>query len=50
MEYYFSSSNYMDCIFLLIGSNGCNLNSFFKGFDFFEFFSKLGLGKYIDVF
>uniref|UniRef100_A0A8C0PTX1 BicC family RNA binding protein 1 n=1 Tax=Canis lupus familiaris TaxID=9615 RepID=A0A8C0PTX1_CANLF len=49
-EHYLSSSNYMDCISSLTGSNGCNLNSSFKGSDLPELFSKLGLGKYTDVF
>ncbi|XP_021029643.1 protein bicaudal C homolog 1 isoform X2 [Mus caroli] len=49
-EHYLSSSNYMDCISSLMGSNGCNLNSCFKGSDLPELFSKLGLGKYTDVF
>nr|KAF6424520.1 BicC family RNA binding protein 1 [Molossus molossus] len=40
----------MDCISSLTGSNGCNLNSSFKGSDLPELFSKLGLGKYTDVF
>ena len=50
VEHYLSSSNYMDCISSLTGSNGCNLNSSFKGSDLPELFSKLGLGKYTDVF
>ena len=49
-EHYLSSSNYMDCISSLTGSNGCNLKSLFKGTDLPELFSKLGLGKYTDVF
>ncbi|XP_035307103.1 protein bicaudal C homolog 1 isoform X5 [Cricetulus griseus] len=49
-EHYLSSSNYMDCISSLTGSNGCNLSSCFKGSDLPELFSKLGLGKYTDVF
>lgn len=49
-EHYLSSSNYMDCISSMTGSNGCNLNGSFKGADLPELFSKLGLGKYIDVF
>uniref|UniRef100_G3WD45 BicC family RNA binding protein 1 n=1 Tax=Sarcophilus harrisii TaxID=9305 RepID=G3WD45_SARHA len=49
-EHYLSSSNYMDCISSLIGSNGCSLNSSLKGSDLPELFSKLGLGKYTDVF
>lgn len=49
-EHYLSSSNYMDCISSLTGSNGCSLNSLFKGSDLPELFSKLGLGKYTDVF
>ncbi|XP_073541581.1 protein bicaudal C homolog 1 isoform X5 [Phyllobates terribilis] len=49
-EHYLSSSNYMDCISSLTGSNGCNLNSSFKGSDLPELFSKLGLGKYTDIF
>ncbi|GAB1295211.1 Protein bicaudal C homolog 1 [Apodemus speciosus] len=49
-EHYLSSSNYMDCISSLTGSNGCNLNSCIKGSDLPELFSKLGLGKYTDVF
>uniref|UniRef100_A0A4W3JVF3 BicC family RNA binding protein 1 n=1 Tax=Callorhinchus milii TaxID=7868 RepID=A0A4W3JVF3_CALMI len=49
-EHYLSSSNYMDCILSLTGGNGCNLNSSFKCDDLPELFSKLGLGKYTDVF
>ncbi|XP_066549052.1 protein bicaudal C homolog 1 isoform X2 [Amia ocellicauda] len=49
-EHYLSSSNYMDCISSMTGSNGCNLNNSFKGSDLPELFSKLGLGKYTDVF
>ncbi|XP_043912342.1 protein bicaudal C homolog 1 [Protopterus annectens] len=49
-EHYLSSSNYMDCISSVMGSNGCTLNSSFKGSDLPELFSKLGLGKYTDVF
>ncbi|XP_030631304.1 protein bicaudal C homolog 1 [Chanos chanos] len=49
-EHYLSSSNYMDCISSVTGSNGCNLNSSLKGSDLPELFSKLGLGKYTDVF
>ncbi|XP_077114979.1 protein bicaudal C homolog 1 isoform X3 [Ranitomeya variabilis] len=49
-EHYLSSSNYMDCISSLTGSNGCNLSSSFKGSDLPELFSKLGLGKYTDIF
>ncbi|XP_069467327.1 protein bicaudal C homolog 1 isoform X2 [Ambystoma mexicanum] len=49
-EHYLSSSNYMDCISSMTGSNGCNLNGSFKGADLPELFSKLGLGKYTDVF
>ncbi|XP_043836336.1 protein bicaudal C homolog 1 [Dromiciops gliroides] len=49
-EHYLSSSNYMDCISSLTGSNGCSLNSSLKGSDLPELFSKLGLGKYTDVF
>ncbi|KAL2078239.1 hypothetical protein ACEWY4_025924 [Coilia grayii] len=49
-EHYLSSSNYMDCISSLTGSNGCSLNSSFKGSDLPELFSTLGLGKYTDVF
>lgn len=45
-----SSSNYMDCISSVTGTNGCNLNTSFKGSDLPELFSKLGLGKYTDVF
>ncbi|XP_023686557.1 protein bicaudal C homolog 1 isoform X1 [Paramormyrops kingsleyae] len=50
VEHYLSSSNYMDCISSMTGSNGCNLNISFKGSDLPELFSKLGLGKYTDVF
>ncbi|XP_041117103.1 protein bicaudal C homolog 1-like isoform X4 [Polyodon spathula] len=50
MEHYLSCSNYMDCISSMTGSNGCNLNGSFKGLDLPELFSKLGLGKYTDVF
>ncbi|XP_034755028.1 protein bicaudal C homolog 1-like isoform X1 [Etheostoma cragini] len=49
-EHYLSSSNYMDCISSITGSNGCSLNSSLKGSDLPELFSKLGLGKYTDVF
>lgn len=49
-EHYLSSSNYMDCISSLTGSNGCSLNSSLKGSDLPELFSNLGLGKYTDVF
>ncbi|XP_026078858.1 protein bicaudal C homolog 1-like isoform X1 [Carassius auratus] len=49
-EHYLSSSNYMDCISSVTGTNGCNLNTSFKGTDLPELFSKLGLGKYTDVF
>ncbi|KTF85986.1 hypothetical protein cypCar_00033742, partial [Cyprinus carpio] len=49
-EHYLSSSNYMDCISSVTGTNGCNLNTSFKGSDLPELFSKLGLGKYTDVF
>uniref|UniRef100_A0A3Q3KF60 SAM domain-containing protein n=1 Tax=Monopterus albus TaxID=43700 RepID=A0A3Q3KF60_MONAL len=49
-EHYLSSSNYMDCIPSLTGSNGCSLSSSLKGSDLPELFSKLGLGKYTDVF
>lgn len=50
IEHYLSSSNYMDCISSVTGTNGCNLNTSFKGSDLPELFSKLGLGKYTDVF
>lgn len=50
LEHYLSSSNYMDCISSVTGTNGCNLNTSFKGSDLPELFSKLGLGKYTDVF
>ncbi|XP_075894387.1 protein bicaudal C homolog 1 isoform X2 [Nelusetta ayraudi] len=49
-EHFLSSSNYMDCISSVTGSNGCSLNSSLKGSDLPELFSKLGLGKYTDVF
>ncbi|XP_029106690.1 protein bicaudal C homolog 1-like isoform X4 [Scleropages formosus] len=49
-ELYLSSSNYMDCISSMAGSNGCTLSMSLKGSDLPELFSKLGLGKYIDVF
>uniref|UniRef100_A0A8C8GWX5 SAM domain-containing protein n=1 Tax=Oncorhynchus tshawytscha TaxID=74940 RepID=A0A8C8GWX5_ONCTS len=49
-EHYLSSSNYMDCISSVTGSNGCSLQSSLKGSDLPELFSKLGLGKYTDVF
>lgn len=49
-EHYLSSSNYMDCISSMTGTNGCNLNTSLKGSDLPELFSKLGLGKYTDVF
>lgn len=32
------------------GSNGCSLSSSLKGTDLPELFSKLGLGKYTDIF
>ncbi len=32
------------------GSNGCSLGSSLKGTDLPELFSKLGLGKYTDIF
>ncbi|XP_051502868.1 protein bicaudal C homolog 1-B-like isoform X2 [Myxocyprinus asiaticus] len=48
-EQYLSSSNYMDSIFRS-GSNGCSLSSSLKGTDLPELFSKLGLGKYTDIF
>lgn len=50
IEHYLSSSNYMDCISSVTGTNGCNLNLSLKGSDLPELFSKLGLGKYTDVF
>lgn len=40
----------MDCISSVTGSNGCSLNSSLKGSELPELFSKLGLGKYTDVF
>uniref|UniRef100_A0A3Q0RFH5 BicC family RNA binding protein 1 n=1 Tax=Amphilophus citrinellus TaxID=61819 RepID=A0A3Q0RFH5_AMPCI len=49
-SHYLSSSNYMDSISSVTGSNGCSLNSSLKGSDLPELFSKLGLGKYTDVF
>ncbi|CAN9499669.1 unnamed protein product [Ophioblennius macclurei] len=49
-EHYLSSSNYMDSISSVTGTNGCSLNSSLKGSDLPELFSKLGLGKYTDVF
>ncbi|XP_052475910.1 protein bicaudal C homolog 1-like isoform X5 [Carassius gibelio] len=48
-EQYLSSSNYMDSI-SMSGSNGCSLSSSLKGTDLPELFSKLGLGKYTDIF
>ncbi|KTG03268.1 hypothetical protein cypCar_00000915 [Cyprinus carpio] len=48
-EQYLSSSNYMDSI-SMSGSNGCSLSSCLKGTDLPELFSKLGLGKYTDIF
>ncbi|XP_067311744.1 protein bicaudal C homolog 1-B isoform X1 [Pseudorasbora parva] len=48
-EQYLSSSNYMDSI-SMPGRNGCSLSSSLKGTDLPELFSKLGLGKYIDIF
>ncbi|XP_056624683.1 protein bicaudal C homolog 1-B isoform X1 [Triplophysa dalaica] len=48
-EQYLSSSNYMDSI-SLSGSNGCSLSSSLKGTELPELFSKLGLGKYTDIF
>lgn len=50
VEHYLSSSNYMDCISSVMGTNGCNLNTSLRGSDLPELFSKLGLGKYTDVF
>ncbi|XP_035255332.1 protein bicaudal C homolog 1-like [Anguilla anguilla] len=50
VELYLSSSNYMDCVSSAMGSNGCSLSSSAKGSDLPELFSKLGLGKYTDVF
>uniref|UniRef100_A0A8C5E1P7 SAM domain-containing protein n=1 Tax=Gouania willdenowi TaxID=441366 RepID=A0A8C5E1P7_GOUWI len=49
-EHYLSSSNYMDSISSVSSSNGCSLNASLKGSDLPELFSKLGLGKYTDVF
>ncbi|CAB1343736.1 unnamed protein product [Coregonus sp. 'balchen'] len=49
-DHYLSSSNYMDCISSVTGSNGCSLQPSLKGSDLPELFSKLGLGKYTDVF
>ncbi|KAL4640996.1 hypothetical protein GN956_G11315 [Arapaima gigas] len=49
-EQYLSSSNYMDWIPSMVGSNGCTLSVSLKGSDLPELFSKLGLGKYTDVF
>ncbi|XP_051958460.1 LOW QUALITY PROTEIN: protein bicaudal C homolog 1-like [Xyrauchen texanus] len=49
-DHYLSSSNYMDCISSVMGTNGCNLNMSLRGSDLPELFSKLGLGKYTDVF
>ncbi|XP_067908579.1 protein bicaudal C homolog 1-like isoform X2 [Heterodontus francisci] len=49
-EHYLTSSNYVDCISSLMGSNGCTLNNSFKGSELPELFSKLGLGKYTDIF
>lgn len=40
----------MDSISSVTGTNGCSLNSSLKGSDLPELFSKLGLGKYTDVF
>lgn len=48
-EQYLSRSNYMDSI-SMSGSNGCSLSSSLKGTDLPELFSKLGLGKYTDIF
>ncbi|XP_056464733.1 protein bicaudal C homolog 1-B-like [Gadus chalcogrammus] len=50
VEHYLSSSSYMDCMSSVTGSNGCSLGSSLKGSDLPELFSKLGLGKYTDVF
>ncbi|KAG9341799.1 hypothetical protein JZ751_018521 [Albula glossodonta] len=50
VEHYLSSSNYMDCISSVMGTNGCSLSASSKGSDLPELFSKLGLGKYTDVF
>lgn len=50
VEHYLSSSNYMDCISSVMGSNGCSLSTSIKGSELPELFSKLGLGKYTDVF
>ncbi|XP_059803406.1 protein bicaudal C homolog 1-like isoform X1 [Hypanus sabinus] len=49
-EHYLTSTNYMDCISSLMGRNGCSLNNSFKGSELPELFSKLGLGKYTDIF
>ncbi|XP_032890236.1 protein bicaudal C homolog 1 [Amblyraja radiata] len=49
-EHYLTSTNYMDCISSMMGSNGCSLNNSFKGSELPELFSKLGLGKYTDIF
>ncbi|KAJ8361621.1 hypothetical protein SKAU_G00181460 [Synaphobranchus kaupii] len=50
VEHYLSSSSYMDCISSAMSTNGCSLNSSSRGSDLPELFSKLGLGKYTDVF
>ncbi|XP_076141801.1 protein bicaudal C homolog 1 [Alosa pseudoharengus] len=50
VEHYLSSSNYMDCISSMNGTNGCSLNASLKGSELPELFSKLGLGKYTDIF
>ncbi|XP_061084111.1 protein bicaudal C homolog 1-like [Conger conger] len=50
VEHYLSSSNYMDCISSVMGTNGCSLTTSAKGSDLPELFSKLGLGKYTDIF
>ncbi|XP_052002019.1 protein bicaudal C homolog 1-B-like isoform X1 [Xyrauchen texanus] len=48
-EQYLSSSNYTDSI-SMSGGNGCSLSSSLKGTELPELFSKLGLGKYTDIF
>ncbi|KAJ8248375.1 hypothetical protein GJAV_G00241350 [Gymnothorax javanicus] len=50
VEHYLSSSNYMDCISSAMGANGCSLNAAAKVSELPELFSKLGLGKYTDIF
>ncbi|KAL0964705.1 hypothetical protein UPYG_G00327830 [Umbra pygmaea] len=49
-EHYRTTSNYMDRFSSVMGINGHSLNSSFKVSDLPELFSKMGLGKYTDIF